>query len=259
MRLAVVFLFLIAIVPAFGVVAHVNNTGGGSNNWGACIGLTPTNFGNDTTTPAGSCYPGTPSTGTFSYTPTATNDGVLFALECSIGIPPSVGPFVTLTAPGWSITQVGSVVSDGVTPSAIFRAYAPNTSAATFTEIWSLGTGACTGLSDLIDEWSGMDSTNFIDNTASILSSCSLMITPVANNTGLYGLCIDSVTGTGAGFSKGTDDTFGDWTEYKILSGGGGSAQMVNFMSSAEDLAIAITIKPATAVVANISVVVVGP
>jgi hypothetical protein len=48
----------------------------------------------------------------------------------------------------------------------------------------------------------------------------------------LYGAANDSITAVGSGFTKGADDTGGDWAEYKVLTGGAGGSQTVNFAGS---------------------------
>jgi len=40
------------------------------------------------------------------------------------------------------------------------------------------------------------------------------------------------VTGVSGGYVKGQDDTTGDWSEYKILSGGSGVVQNPSFVTN---------------------------
>src|SRR4029077_17767271 len=111
---------------------------------------------------------------------------------------------------------------------AIFQAYAPNTSAATITQTWTISSGGCNlFFNDLIDEFSGADATNFVDASstpATGTTGCSLSVTPVVNNDGLWFACNDNASGSGT-YTKGGDDAAGDWTEWKILSGGAGVSQ----------------------------------
>ena len=137
---------------------------------------------------------------------------------------------------------------------AAFRAYSPNTSAATITMTWT--TGSCTFMNDLVDEFSGEDLTNFVDasNSATGSGSPTASVTPVNNNDGVWGAANDSVTAVGSGYTKGADDTQQDWSEWKILSGSAGIAQTVNFTGSGTYTIFAATIKPAGAATCNQSI-----
>jgi hypothetical protein len=97
------------------------------------------------------------TTKTFTYTATGTGNAVLFWV---VMVPLSTSPTTcSLTATGWSTTQIGGIVNGGTSGgcSAMFSAFAPNTSAATFTMSWNQGTSSW--FSDLIDEFSGTHAT----------------------------------------------------------------------------------------------------
>lgn len=208
----------------------------------------------------GFCNPGGPTgnfvsacdstvlTNTFTYTPTAANEAVLFAVGCG----GTTETTATLTASGWTITALSTPTGASGSWGASFGAIAPNTSAATFTVTWS---NACASfMADLVDEFSGNDTTGgtttFDAHNQGTAGSgnCSITVTPANNNDGLWGACIDSTTAVGSGFTKGADDTQQDWAEWKILSGGGGSGQTVNFTGSGLWVCMGATIKPAGAV-----------
>lgn len=220
-------ILLLLSSPLWAAVAHV------ASGQGFCNAST---FGGDI---ASSCS--AVSTKTFTYTATSTGNAVLFKVaSASAG---TTGTF-TLAASGWTITQIGSAYGVSGSRSAVFKAYAPNTSAATFTLTTSVANGS--SYSDLIDEFSGIDATNFID--ASSLSNgssgCVASVTPVANNDGIWIACDDTVTATGSPYTKGADDTDQDVAEWKILSGGAGVSQSSNFTSSGVATWAAIAIKP---------------
>jgi len=191
------------------------------------------------------------SSESFTYTPVAAGDGVLVMVGCADTAPTAV----SLSALNWSFTQVGSIVGSNGNWIALFKAYSPNTSQATITQTWTTGSGSCQSfMNDLVDEWSGVDATNFVDafNTGQSGSgSCSVNVTPNSNNAGLSGFCQDSVTAPGGGFTKGADDTQSDWSEYKVLSGGGGVSQTVDFTGSGIWEEFAVAVKP-TAQTGNI-------
>ncbi len=187
---------------------------------------------------------------TFACTPSAANDAIVFEVTCSSTSTPSA---VSLSASGWTITAIsglqGSMTAGWV---GSFAAIAPSTSATTFTATFT-GGGTC-GSSPYgdwkADEFSGNDSTGGgttfdAHNQSTGTGSCSVSVTPANNNDAVWGVCEDSTTAVGSGYTQGQNDGGGDWTEYKILSGGAGVAQTVNFTGSGTYNALAVTIKPA--------------
>ena len=215
---------LLLAQPCAAAVAHVKS------DQGFCTGST--SGGNI----SGTCS--NVATKTFTFTATTTNDAVLILVGCSGSATETT---ISLSATGWTFTQVGSIT--GSTGSsgwaAAFKAYAPNTSAATITQTWSNScqTGAATFINDLIDEFSGMDGTNFVDvnnsATANSTTSCNnVSVTPSVDNDGLWAACNDNQTAAAAGWTKGADDTQSDIAVYKILSGGSGASQSPGFSSS---------------------------
>jgi hypothetical protein len=191
------------------------------------------------------------SSTTFSFTATTTGDGVLFAVGCGTGggTPSSV----TLTASGWATTQIGTLIGNTTAGFfAAFKAYAPNTSAATFTLNWGASCGGF--MNDLIDEFAGMDATNFVDAsnsaTANSVTSCnSVSVTPTVSNDGLWAACNDNQTAAGASWTKGADDTQSDIAVWRVLVGGSGVSQSPGFSSSTGTVytVFMVAIKPAGA------------
>ena len=217
---------------AQGAVAHAGG------NEGYCT--SSTDHGNITSTCAS-----TVKTATFTYTPVAANNAVLFVVHCSC----ASAPTVTLTATGWTITALSSPTGTTDNYSASFGAIAPSTSAATFTMTWSVAINTFEG--DMIDEFSGNNTaggtTTFDSHNAGegTTSNASITTTPANNNDGLWGAAYGDVSAVGSGFTAGQNDTDADLSEYKILSGGSGVAQTVNFTSAGTWSEVAATVAPA--------------
>jgi hypothetical protein len=107
----------------------------------------------------------------FTYTATGTGNGVLVYISCAdnAGTPSAV----SLTATGWSFTQVGTIIGSTTAGfGALFKAYAPNTTAATLTQTWTAtncGAAGATFINDLVDEWArAWTLTNFVDASNSV-------------------------------------------------------------------------------------------
>ena len=197
------YILLLSAASLWGAVAHTN--------------------GNKATSAA----PGT-AIAAPSFTPVAGRQ-YIFSSECydTTGTPASVG----FAATGWSFTSVHALAGNANTGFiATVRAYAPNNTAVVVTATWSQ---SCTFRGIFYDEFSGGDPTNFIDQAPVVATgttgSCTQSVTPGVANSMLWSFCADSVTAVGAGFTAGQNDGSGDWTEYKLLSGGSGVAQTVNF------------------------------
>jgi hypothetical protein len=207
-------------------VAHVKSA------YGACVANSalgsPSNFVSGCNNVA---------TDTFTYTANATGNGVLIYLTCGGATLPTN---VTLAASGWTLTQVGAISGNSTGGwVSVFKAYAPNTSSATFTITWTVATGNCGGfMNDMIDEFSGVDATNFVDasivtNGNGTSNSCNtLAVTPVASNDGLWFACDDTVSAVTGSYTEGNHDTQSDRTAWRILSGGAGVSQSPGYTAS---------------------------
>jgi len=93
----------------------------------------------------------------------------------------------------------------------------------------------------LADEFSGNDitggTTTFDAHSESLDPAAGgictgALVTPANNNDAIWYACFDNVTGVSGGYVKGQDDTTGDWSEYKILSGGSGVVQNPSFVTN---------------------------
>lgn len=233
-RRAILFLVLISVLmalPAWGAVSHVKV---------ACQ------------VASSSC----------NITPSNANDAILIFAICASTSTPSAAN-TTLTGTGWTFTDLGVGGSGSTSWIAIFGAIAPNTSTTTITATFKTSAPATItcGFSSLVgDEYTGNDTTGgttTFDATGTLFASsssgsCSVTtIKPSNNNDALAGACspATSTTAVGGGFTKGADDSSGDWTEFQILSGGSGVNQTVNFTSSGGWAAAGMTVKPAAGAV----------
>ena len=178
--LGLLLVAFLGAIPAHAALGHVSRI-----NAGACQAAT--NKGNSTGTCTASSH-----INTFTHTPSASNNGILISVACSAtGATPSA---VAVTASGWTITQVGGIVgSTTLGFQALFKAYALNTSATTFTDTWTVTTNSCSGfMNDIIIEWSGEDLTNFVDasGSGSGTGGCggtgTPTVTPTVNNDGVF-------------------------------------------------------------------------
>jgi hypothetical protein len=237
---ATLLLLFLLPSPSWAVVAHTHSDQGFCGN--------ASTSGNVTAICSG-------ATTTFTYTASATNEAVLFGIGCA----GTAETTVTLTASGWTTTQLSGPTGASGSWIASFGAIAPNTTQATFTITWS---GSCANfINDLVDEFSGNDTTGgtttFDAHNQGFNAStgqCSITVTPANNNDGLWGACQDSVTAVGSGFTKGADDTSQDWSEWQILSGGSGVGQTVNFTgTSGQWEEVGATIKPSGGAAAQVS------
>jgi hypothetical protein len=186
---------------------------------------------------------------TITYTAGGTGNLVLVWVTM---VPQSASPTsVSLTATGWTFSQVGGIINGGASAGcgAIFVAYAPNTSAATLTLTWNQPTA--NWFSDLIQEFSGgmASSPTAGSNFATGTGTPTVSLTPTANSCLIWVACNDSVTAVGSigGITaiKGADDTQGDWSEYQVLTGNTGVAQSCTITGSGAYLIGAVAIRPA--------------
>lgn len=195
---------------------------------------------------------------TFTYTANGANNGVTFFVGCSST---NAVTSATLTASGWTMTQVGGIYGSTTNGQGVmWRAYAPNTTQATFTATFTTTGSSCnTFMSDNIDEWTGMDTSNFADASSATPGTAAsgnptTSVTPTVNNAMVVAYALDTVTAVntigGTTATKGADDTQGDWSEYRLMSGQSGVSQTCIFTGSGASVAAAMTIKPPSATAA---------
>lgn len=100
----------------------------------------------------------------------------------------------------------------------------------------------------LFDEFSGVNQTSPVDKFGQKVGSgtdSSAALTPGTNNDVVWAGSLGTITSAGAGYSKGADDYSEDLSEYRILSGGSGTAQTATFGNSGTYISLAALFKPA--------------
>jgi hypothetical protein len=187
---------------------------------------------------------GTCSTFTFPYTPNATGQIIVFGVSCSCA---GTVTAVSMSGSSYTFHLIDGVTHAGSGWNGDFWAQAPNTSATTLTVTWTGATGMG-GFSDSEDdEFAGVNTSSPIDAHISATAvACTANVTPNQNNDMLWGFCEDSSTGVGTGFTQGATDGGGDISEYKILVGGSGVSQTVNYTGSSSPSGMfAVALAPA--------------
>src|SRR5215469_4107662 len=186
---------------------------------------------------------------TFTLQASNANDAILFGVGCNAtAATPSA---VNMSATGWTFTQLSGITGSAGAFMASFIAIAPNTTSITATVSWTVSGNSCAGFQNVLaDEFSGNDTTGGTTtadahNQATGGSGCSLSVTPANANDGVWFACNDTVTAVTGSYTQGANDADGDWTEFKILSGGSGVAQSAGFTSSGAMVILGATIKPA--------------
>lgn len=164
---------------------------------------------------------------------------------------------IAATGAGWSSLTWNTLVARTTTTGTnctSWWAIIPNTTATTITITHS----APSSFSEiLVDEFTGNHATTPIagTNVGTGSGTPSITVTPTADNCQLWGGSVDTNTAVGGGFTKGADDTSGDWSEHltTTLSGGSGVAQTVNFSGSGTWLMMGAAIQPPTVTVPTLS------
>jgi hypothetical protein len=117
----------------------------------------------------------------------------------------------------------------------------------TSTKITVTSSGAWTDV--LFDEFSGVSQSAPVDKIgqkAGSGASTSAALVPAVGNELVWAASLGTIAGAGPGYIKGADDSSQDWSEYRILSGGTGTAQTATFSNSGAYLCLAALFKPAT-------------
>jgi len=189
------------------------------------------------------------TTNTFTGAANAPNDAVVIGVFCGNGAQGDKPTNVTLSASGWTFTQLGTISGSFGGWEALFGAIAPNTSSTTFTVAWTVS-AACSSFSGVGDEFSGADTTGgttTFDATAQTAQACSVNVTTGNANDAVWGACwgVNATTTVGSGYTQGGNDGNGDWSEYKITTDAAGTSETVNFVNSGSFME-AVTIKPAS-------------
>lgn len=131
-------------------------------------------------------------------------------------------------------------------------ALANGTGSTTITIDWSSNPSSFDNV--LVDVFDGNDTSSPIsasNDAVAATGAPSGTVTPLDNNCLLWGAANDSITAVGSGYTKGADDAAQDWSEYKVIAGGSGAGQTVNFSgTSGAWMLVMAAVKPATGGVA---------
>jgi hypothetical protein len=205
---------------------------------------------------AGACSTAADETGasgswTFACTPSLVNDAIAFFVQCH----PTAGTItgITLTSPGWTITQIVPPATTGLNSwGAIFGAIAPVATSSTFTATFT-GASNCSNFAIHVnDEFSGnstaggvttFNATGSNSGGASTCNQAGAAVTPPLNSEAVWVACLDTMTGVSAPWTAGPTDG-NNGAEYQILTGGAGTPLTPAFTSASgayivEGLAIA--------------------
>lgn len=201
-----------------------------------------------TLTPATMSYVGSavanrwgPAT-TDTFNVQATKTGNLFVLSLVCDIPPQLPASVAVTAPGWTFTQLDPIVR---APAADFyattvTAIAPNTDPVDITVTWSETCGYWSH--SIGDQLSSDAATTFVDSHVQTTGTgnCAATLTPTAANPLIWASCFNlpGVTGIGAGYTMGSDDMNGDWTQYRATTNPAGTSETVTMTADATSMYI---------------------
>ncbi len=174
-------------------------------------------------------------------------DAIVVHVYCTSNSAPTG---VTLVAPNWTFTEVGSF-SGSMTDTdyiASFAAIAQDTTTATFDVSWA-GNPHCNFVDELGDEFANADATGGTttfdahDEALGATGDCGATLTPGRAGDMVWAACSGQVSMVGMGYMKGADDGNTDWTEYRLAGGTG--AQQVSFTNAGTSWAMtAVAIKP---------------
>ncbi len=178
-----------------------------------------------------------------------SGDAVAFLIACG-GVPNPPTAF-EVTAPGWTFTQSASFGSPTIW-GVVLSGIAPDTQAVNITATWS---PACiNGITMIGDDFTGNDPAG---GTTTFDGHVETSGTGTCIGTGhgvgrrravVWAACAssDPITGIGSGFTQGTTDGAGDFTEFKLTSDPAGTPETTTFVNSTADNYVlsAVTIRP---------------
>ncbi len=156
---------------------------------------------------------------------------------------------VTMSAPGWTFQPLTQLIGSPSAWGEVFAAIAPDTATTTVDVAW---TGSpCIDIVEIGDELGGAEpsggTATFDAEAGEPGTDCTLTIATGHDDDAIWAACYgaSSVTATGPGFQKGTDDGHGDWSEYAITSDAARTVESVSFVKPAgASVVIAVSIAP---------------
>jgi len=187
---------------------------------------------------------------TFTTHAIAAGDAIVFEVSCSTTL--AAPTALSVSAPGWTFAQIGALSGSVAAQRYIasFGAIAPDTANVSITVTWT--TASCDiGRTEIGDEFANADPTGgtvtFDGHTeATGTGNCQATVTTGHDRDAVWGACISAgaVSGVGPGFTKTGDDGTGNWSEYRLTTDPGGTAEAVTFTNTTAYALAAMTIKP---------------
>ena len=183
------------------------------------------------------------ATDTFPVQAHAAGNVIVIDVACISTPAPSA---VSLAAPGWSIVQLDPITAspNGDYFAASFGALAPDTKATTFTLAW-VGATCASASSELGDELANTDPSGATTFDAHVQTTgngtCTATVVTGHAGDAIWAACYSraSVSGTGAGYTKASDDADGDWSEYLITTDPAGTSETATFVNPGNEYILA--------------------
>jgi len=171
----------------------------------------------------------TSTTTTIQVTPLAVDDLVILHVDCgNVASPVSV----SLSAPGWTFTPVGSFFAGVDLWAASFAATVPNTTPVTATATW----GASCASANIIGDEFAHAAVDAHAETAT-QGDCDATIVTAHGNDAVWAACSTGgvITSPGAGFTVGADDGAGDLSEYRLTTDPATTTETATFPNPGQD------------------------
>jgi hypothetical protein len=183
---------------------------------------------------------GSSTTATFPLVAIAAGDVLLLHTACDNAV---VATAATVSAPGWTFVQVGSVMGTAPKWGALFGATVPNTTPVTITITWNV---TCVVIDGIADEFANADPTPPYDaySVASGTGNPQGNVQTNSANDLIWAACSSGGTlvGVGAGYTKAADDTHDDWSEYKLTTDPAGTVETATFTAAPAGMFVITTV-----------------
>jgi hypothetical protein len=184
------------------------------------------------------------ATDTFSSAAAAAGDAVVFQVFCASA---TAATTPTVTAPGWTITQLTPVVSQEGQAGVAFGAIAPDSAPATFTVTFG---ASCSAISEIGDEFTGNDPTGGATTFDAVVSGtggsglCAAPLTTNGADDAVWSACTAaSITGVAAGFTPGAQLGATSATEFAFPDAPASTTADTGFTSTGAWVITGVSIK----------------
>jgi hypothetical protein len=192
---------------------------------------------------------GTGPVDTFMANAQQRGNAVVLLVACAGSTVPTA---VSVSAAGWSFAPLGPITGTAGEWAASFGAIAPDVEPTLFTVSWT-GSDCDGARAELGDEFTNTDpaggTVTFDMHTEAAGSGTAMAIVTTGNtDEAVWGACVSSgtLTDVGAGYTKGADNSTGDWSEYRITADAAGTREQVMFRNASVNAYVltTVTIKP---------------